>query len=348
MKKYWWLFVLAAPAMAMSMAAVMVYYKISVWEYTGEPIVFEVKPGEGFSKINGRLHSKGLISSAKIFHRYAQVNGYMTKFKAGRFEIKTDSNMLEIFDTLLNGQSITNSVTIPEGKNLFEIAQILEKDKIIESAQEFIRLAKDPQFVRELGIDGERAEGYLYPETYKFTPQSKAKDVIKAMVDVFKRRTEDLDFSKAPLNLNKHEVVILASVVEKETGASFERPQIAGVFVNRLKKRMRLQSDPTTIYGIYEQFNGNLRKRHLLEKTPYNTYKVPALPAGPISNPGLESIKAVLNPAQHQFLYFVSQNDGTHVFSKTYREHRQAVDKFQKNYKARQGKSWRDLKESAN
>ncbi len=345
MKKYWWVFIVAAPAFAFLMAGVMVYYKVGVWEYKGDPVVFEVKPGEGFSKINGRLHAKGLISSAKIFHRYAQINGLMTKFKAGRFEIPKNSNMLDVFDTLIKGQSITTSVTVPEGKNLFEIAEILQSDGIIKDADEFITLAKDESFAKELGIPGKRIEGYLYPDTYRFTPKSEAKDVIKTMVDIFNKRTEQLDFTKAPLDLSKHEVVILASLVEKETGASFERPQIAGVFVNRLKKRMRLQSDPTTIYGIYENFNGNLRKKHLLEKTPYNTYKIPALPVGPIANPGLESLKAVLNPDKHQFLYFVSQNDGTHVFSKTYREHREAVNRYQKNYRARQGKSWRDLKE---
>ncbi len=345
MKKYWWVFILAAPAMALFMAAVMVYYMIGVWQYQGDNIVFEVHPGEGFSKINGRLHSQDVISSAKIFHRYAQMNDLMTKFKAGKFEIKNGSTMLDVFNTLISGQSITEPVTVPEGKNLFQIAEIMANDKIIDNALEFVTLAKDPSFAKELGIPAERVEGYLYPETYKFTSGSNPRDVIKSMIDVFNEKTKDLDFSQAPLGLSKHQVVILASVVEKETGASFERPMIAGVFINRLKKKMRLQSDPTTIYGIWENFNGNLRKKHLLEKTPYNTYKIPALPYGPISNPGITSIKAVLNPAQHKYLYFVSQNDGTHIFSETYAKHKEAVEKFQKNSSARKGKSWRDLKE---
>ena len=269
----------------------------------------------------------------------------MTKFKAGRFEIKPQSNMIEIFNTLIEGQSITEDVTIPEGKNLFEISKIFQDEGIIKDKERFISLAKSPKLAKELNIPAERLEGYLYPDTYKFTPQSDEKDVIEAMVQTFRRKTSDLDFSKAPLGLKEHEVIILASVVEKETGASFERPMIAGVFVNRLKKRMRLQSDPTTIYGIWENFNGNLRKKHLLEKTPYNTYKIPALPKGPISNPGLSSIKAVLNPKDHNVLYFVSQNDGTHVFSKTYKDHKKAVEKYQKNWRARKGKSWRDLKD---
>lgn len=346
LQKYWWVFILAAPLFAVAMASVMVYYMMAIWTYQGEPVVFEVNQGEGFSKINGKLHSQGLIANPKIFHRYAQINGLMTKFKAGRFEIKPNSNMLDVFDTLLHGQSLTDSVTIPEGKNLFEIASILKANNIIESESEFIRLAKSEAFAKELGIPAERVEGYLYPETYKFTPNSPEEQVIKTMVDVFNKQTESLDFSNAPLGLSKHEVIILASVVEKETGASFERPMIAGVFLNRLKKRMRLQSDPTTIYGIYESFNGNLRKKHLLEKTPYNTYKIPALPKGPISNPGISSLKAVLDPKEHNFLYFVSQNDGTHIFSETYKKHRDAVERFQKNWRARKGKSWRDLKEN--
>jgi UPF0755 protein len=140
-------------------------------------------------------------------------------------------------------------------------------------------------------------------------------------------------------------VIILASVVEKETGAKVERPMIAGVFTNRLKKNMRLQSDPTTVYGIWSRYKGNIRKADLLELTPYNTYKIPALPLGPISNPSLEAIQAVLNPETHSYLYFVSKNDGTHVFSKTYQDHEKAVEDFQRNSKARQGKSWRNLKQ---
>jgi UPF0755 protein len=163
------------------------------------------------------------------------------------------------------------------------------------------------------------------------------------MISLFEKKTEHLNFSHS--FLNKHQVIILASVVEKETGAKFERPAIAGVFTNRLKKRMRLESDPTTIYGIWSRYKGNIRKSDLLEVTPYNTYKIPALPIGPISNPSIEAIEAVLNPSEHEFLFFVSKNDGTHVFSKSYKDHAAAVDSFQKNNQARKGKSWRDLKQ---
>lgn len=347
MKKYLWVFLFAAPAFAVFLAGIKVYYSLAIWKYEGESIVFEVKRGDTFGKINGRLSQKGIISSAKVFHRYAQINDTMTKFRAGNFEIKQGSTMLDVFNTLLKGQALTEKISIPEGKNLFEIAKIFEAKKVVK-ADEFIKLAKSQSFTEKLGIPGERMEGYLYPDTYNLNENMSADQLIRVMFNTFKTKTKAVNFSTAPLGLTKHQVIILASMVEKETGAGHERPIIAGVFINRLKKRMRLQSDPTTIYGIYENFNGNLRKKHLLEKTPYNTYKVSGLPVGPIANPGLESIRSVLNPKEHKYLYFVSQNDGTHIFSTNYRDHRKAVEEYQKNPKNRRGKSWRDLKKKSN
>lgn len=347
MKKYLWVFLFAAPAFAVFLAGIKVYYSLAIWKYEGESIVFEVKRGDTFGKINGRLSQKGIISSAKVFHRYAQINDTMTKFRAGNFEIKQGSTMLDVFNTLLKGQALTEKISIPEGKNLFEIAKIFEAKKVVK-ADEFTKLAKSQSFTEKLGIPGERMEGYLYPDTYNLNENMSADQLIRVMFNTFKTKTKAVNFSTAPLGLTKHQVIILASMVEKETGAGHERPIIAGVFINRLKKRMRLQSDPTTIYGIYENFNGNLRKKHLLEKTPYNTYKISGLPVGPIANPGLESIRAVLNPKEHKYLYFVSQNDGTHIFSTNYRDHRKAVEEYQKNPKNRRGKSWRDLKKKSN
>lgn len=340
-KKHLFIFLVFGPLLGILAGGFKVYYSISIWKYEGPEKTFIIKPGEGFSKINHHLAEEDLISSSKLFYRYNKISGSLSNFKAGNYLIKPGTNMLDIINLLTTGKGQTISVTIPEGKNLFQIAEILEKEKVTNK-KNFIKLAKDPDFVSSLGIPASRAEGYLYPETYHFAKNTPAKTVIKTMVNIFNDKTADIDFSKS--SLSKHSVVILASVVEKETGASFERPQIAGVFHNRLKKKMRLQSDPTTIYGIWERYNGNLRKKHLLEKTEYNTYKIPALPIGPISNPGLESIKAVLNPDEHKYLYFVSKNDGTHIFSENYKKHRQAVNEYQKNSKNRKGKSWRDLK----
>lgn len=335
------LIVLLPPLLAGIMISAHLMYLFKQ-PYEGKTVIFKIAPGEGFSKINYRLYKDGLISNSHIFHYYAKYLNVMNKFKAGSYEIESGNTMDDIIDTFVNGKPILTSVTIPEGKNMFEIGKILESEGIT-SYDNFIKACRDSNLLNELGINAPSAEGYLFPETYKFAPGTDAITVVKSMVAQFNSVTKDIDFSKT--NLTKHEVIILASVVEKETGAKAERPTISGVFHNRLKKKMRLQSDPTTIYGIYENFDGNLRKKHLLEKTPYNTYKIPALPLGPISNPSKEAILATISPESHKYLYFVSKNDGTHVFTPTYKEHSEAVKNWQLNRNNRTGKSWRDLKQ---
>lgn len=310
--------------------------------YTGSDKVFVVHNGETFGRINHRLFSNGLIPDKRMFHYYAKYKGVMTKFRAGSFTITKGSNLRQVLDTLVYGQPNLTSITIPEGKNMYEIAKLFENAGIT-SEQEFLNAVQHPDLISKLSIQATSLEGYLYPETYRFAPNTPAKAVAKSMIDLFNERTKDINFDH-PF-LNKHQIIILASVVEKETGAKVERPAIAGVFTNRLKKRMRLQSDPTTIYGIWSRYKGNIRKADLLEETPYNTYKIPALPTGPISNPSLAAIEAVLNPEEHNYLYFVSKNDGTHVFSKNYQDHERAVQDYQKNSRARKGKSWRNLKQ---
>lgn len=310
--------------------------------YQGETKTFTIRSGEGFSSINYRLMKEEIISNARLFHYYTKFSNSLNKFKAGSYEIKSGQDMGDILEILTNGTPILNSVTLPEGKNMFEMGKILEENNIT-SYTDFIKASRDPENIKLLGFEAPSMEGYLFPDTYKFAPNTPANTVIQAMVNLFNEKTKDLDFSKS--FLTKKEVIILASIVEKETGAKQERPTIAGVYLNRLKKKMRLQADPTTIYGIWENFNGNLQKKHLLEKTAYNTYKMSGLPLGPIANPSLAAIKAVLNPEKHNYLYFVSKNDGTHIFTPTYKEHLKAVEYWQKNASRRKGKSWRDLKE---
>lgn len=342
MKFKLWIYLIIAPLLGITFVAVKVYHNVSIWHYQGEATEFKVTPGEGFASINYRLNKKKLISSAKIFHRYAQYHGHMTKIKPGIFTISPGDNMPEVFNKLINGKTNTIKITFPEGKNLFEIGAILENHHLVKKA-DFIKAAKDTAFVNSLGINADRIEGYLFPDTYFFTPGMKSRSIIKMMVNTFNNNIKKIDTLST--TLSKHQIVTLASIVEKETGAKFERPIIAGVFHNRLKKKMRLQSDPTTIYGIFENYNGNLKKSHLLQKTPYNTYKIKGLPRGPIANPGLASLKAITNPKQHQFYYFVSKNDGTHIFSKNYTDHKKAVKKWQVSRKNRKGKSWRNLKQ---
>lgn len=341
LKKTLFATLVVAPLLALLMLSAVVAFMFKQ-SYTGPDKTFTVKSGETFGRINQRLHNEGLISNTRVFHYYAKYKGVMSKFRAGDFTVPTGANMTQVLDTLVYGQPNLTSITIPEGKNMYEIARLLATAGITSEA-DFLEAVKHPDLVSQLSIQAGNLEGYLYPETYRFAPNTSAKAVAKSMIDLFNEKTKSIDFNH-PF-LNKHQVIILASVVEKETGAKVERPAIAGVFTNRLKKRMRLQSDPTTIYGIWSRYKGNIKRSDLLEMTPYNTYKIPALPQGPISNPSLEAINAVLTPDHHDFLYFVSKNDGTHVFSKTYQDHEKAVQSFQRNTKAREGKSWRDLKQ---
>lgn len=319
-----------------------IYYTYNLWSYKGLEKTFTIQSGETFGRINQRLEDEEIIPSARAFHYLARYENKMTKINHGMFVIKTGMSLQNILDTLC-GPSIYPMIVIPEGKNIFEVAKILEDSKIIDSSQ-FLHAAKDRlQIQKTFASDAKSVEGYLFPNSYQFAPGTPAEQIIDHMIKQFHKSVEQIDFVH-PF-LSKHEVIILASIVEKETGASFERATIAGVFLNRLKKHMRLQSDPTTIYGIWERFNGNLKKSDLLEKTDYNTYTISALPIGPIANPSIEAIKAVLKPEQHSFLYFVSKNDGTHIFSKTYAEHDAAVTRFQRTRANREGKSWRHLKQ---
>ena len=310
--------------------------------YDGKDTQFTVKPGEGFSSINYKLSKNNLISSARIFHYYTKYKNKMGSLKAGTYEIPRGTSMKSLLEILTEGTPILSKITIPEGKNMFQIAEIFEEANIT-TYKEFLGLCRDAEMIKIIGVDAPSLEGYLFPETYMFAPNTPAKEIILAMLRQFKRQVKGLDLTKA--GMSPHEVIILASIVEKETGAKRERPTIAGVYLNRLKKRMRLQADPTTIYGIWETYNGNLQKKHLFQKTAYNTYKMSGLPLGPIANPSLAAIKAVLEPKEHNFLYFVSKNDGTHIFTPTYKEHLKAVDYWQKNHRNRKGKSWRDLKQ---
>jgi UPF0755 protein len=235
----------------------------------------------------------------------------------------------EILSKLIAGQVVLHSLTIPEGLTITQIADAAAQQGLTDP-EEFLRLAKDREFIASLGIKAETLEGYLYPNTYKFPRPIKAREVMVAMVEQLKQELgPDLLARMQELKMTMHEVLTLASVIEKETGSGGERPEISAVFHNRLKKHIPLQSDPTVIYGL-PAFDGNLHKKDLSSPSPYNTYRVQGLPPGPIANPGIQAIRATLYPSDSHSLYFVSRNDGTHQFSATLIEHNKAVEKYQK------------------
>ena len=234
----------------------------------------------------------------------------------------------QVLEILRKGFVILHSVTIPEGFTRDQIADALT-DKGLADKKRFLELTEDKVLLRQNGISGPSFEGYLFPDTYHFSRGLNPSTLIDVMVKRFWQMAGPLRERAAALGMKMEQVVILASIVEKETGEPTERPAIASVFLNRLSRGMRLESDPTVIYGL-KDFDGNLRKNDLTRETPYNTYVIKGLPPGPIASPGLDAIKSVLYPAQTDYLYFVSKNDGSHYFSKTLAEHNRAVEIYQK------------------
>ncbi|MFW5640749.1 MAG: endolytic transglycosylase MltG, partial [Thermodesulfobacteriota bacterium] len=225
-------------------------------------------------------------------------------------------------------------LTVPEGYTIQQIDSLAAEAGLLKPGVLFAA-ATDAEFVRKQGIEAETLEGYLFPDTYHFPKGVTAETLIQTMLDHFysvfsgdwKERAEALD-------LSIHEVVTLASIIEKETGVPEERPLIASVFHNRLKRKMRLQSDPTVIYGA-ENYEGDLTRQHLDTATPYNTYRTAGLPPGPIANPGEASLRATLFPAESNYLYFVSRGDSTHQFSTNLADHNRAVRKYQLGKRSR-------------
>jgi UPF0755 protein len=270
-----------------------------------------------------------LIKSRTAFVLLGRSHSADRRILAGEYELNAGMTPDEILLKLLTGQVVLHPITIPEGLTMAQIADLLAQRELIDRA-DFLRLTRDRSLTAALGIQADNLEGYLYPDTYKFARGVKAKDVVTAMVEHFKEVFgPELRARAQELNLTEHQVVTLASIIEKESGTNSERAEISAVFHNRLRKHIPLQSDPTVIYGL-TGFDGNIRKKDLSSPSPYNTYKMTGLPPGPIANPGIEAIKATLYPSGSRALYFVSRNDGTHQFSATLSEHNQAVEKYQK------------------
>ncbi len=313
-----------------------------------EQVVFEVPGGKSFHQIANQLQEKGVILSSFKMRVVARMTGLDSRVKRGEYNLNRAMTPQEVLSILVSGKSIQYPVTFPEGSNIFEMAAIVEQKGLFK-AEEFLEACRNKENIRELlGIEVSSLEGYLYPETYKLTKYTTLKELLTTMVSNFKQMYSLLE-NQHPDRMQmfaRHEMVTLASMVEKETGAPEERPTIASVFYNRINKSMKLQSDPTIIYGIWVdtgRYKKNISKDDIERPNRYNTYTVPKLPFGPIANPGREALEAVMKPAKTDYFFFVSRNDGTHVFTRTYEEHLKAVRSFQLDPAAREGKSWRDL-----
>lgn len=286
-----------------------------------------VKKGSGLRTIAAQLEERRLIKGKHLFMLWAYLRGGARDIKAGEYSFNRSMAPVKILQMLTCGAVKTYSFTIPEGLTVEQIAVLLERRNLVNK-RDFVALVHDKDLVSSYDVDGASLEGYLYPDTYVITRDMGPRDVIDLMAGRFREVFNSLVRGQQ-LAMPVKDIVTLASIVEKETGLAEERPVIASVFLNRLRKRMRLESDPTVIYGI-EDFSGDLTRKDLRGSSPYNTYMHHGLPPGPIANPGREALKAVIDPAETDYLYFVSKNDGSHHFSSTLKEHNRAVYQYQK------------------
>lgn len=323
------------------------------------PVELDIPRGAGAQRVADLLAQAGLIDKPSYFRLYAGQRGAASRFRPGHYKIEAPATPRQLIDLIVKGVADElTTVTVPEGKNMIEVAEILDAAGIASKA-DLIAQAIDPMFVKSLDLPGRSLEGYLFPDTYKFRPQSQPSRVLIALVrhhrqvfDALKAANPTVaTFLRSKLKFDDAAIVTLASIVEKETGQPQERPRIAQVFINRLQKPSfrpkLLQTDPTIVYGCTvaplflgsksaacEKWDGRIRRIHLDDPdNPYSTYAHEGLPPGPISNPGRAALTAVFRPDGSNYLYFVAKNDGTHQFSATVAEHEAAVVKYQRGGK---------------
>ena len=287
----------------------------------------EIRRGDTFSTVARELAKKGVVSRPRLFTFWAWLRGFDRKMHRGLYRFEGPVSPWSLLEELVRGKTVVYKVTIPEGFTVRQIGARLEQTGLT-TLERFTAAVSDPTILAMFEV--ESIEGYLFPSTYYFRALVTEKEVIEVMFAQFKKSfTPEMAARAQQLGMTRHELVTLASIIEKEGGPPEEMPMVSAVFHNRLKRGMRLQSDPTVIYGL-ENFNGNLTREDLRTPGPYNTYRVNGLPPGPIANSGLVSVNAALYPAKVDYLYFVARNDGRHHLSETLRKHNSAVEKYQK------------------
>ena len=293
-------------------------------------VIFEISRGMGLREIATKLEEYGVVKSDKIFILLVMFRGKQNRLQAGEYEFSPGESLSDVIEKIVHGDVIVRKITIPEGLNIYEIADLLETKGVI-SGKEFIEKATRADLATKLiGKPLTSFEGYLFPETYYYKKGVTAEELINMMASRFKTVWDSLKIHRDEINLSDQDIVTLASIIEKEAGEPSERNMVSEVFHNRLKLGMRLESDPTVIYALGDNFDGDLTREKLKMTSNYNTYLVSGLPPGPIANPGKASLEAALNPTDFNYLYFVSNGEGRHEFSTNYRDHLKAVNKYQK------------------
>ncbi len=292
----------------------------------------EIPRGTTFRQAVEILADQKLIRDGKLFLLLGRLTGADRKIRAGYYSIWANMSPLDIFRILLKGRIIEYQITVLEGDSLTEIADAVAEAGIAHK-EEFMKLVHDPDFLELYGIEAPSAEGYIFPDTYTVPKGVNLEEALGVMIDKMREKySVDLMENTESLGMTEQQVLTLASIIEKEAVKDEERPIISAVYHNRLKRHMPLQADPTSIYGI-KSSKERITMSDLRRKTPYNTYIINGLPPGPIASPGLKSIEAAINPANVPYLYFVSNNDGTHTFSVTLSEHEAAVKAYREKKK---------------
>ncbi len=307
-----------------------------LWHFAGMPLqieptpqVFVVKPGATIRTVSRQLVEERVLGEPWSFMIMARLTGRAADLKAGNYQFSSSSTPYQLFDMMTSGDVSQIGITFIEGWTFRQIREELNRN---EEIQHFSMGLTDKEILQRIGIRENHPEGLFFPDTYYFSGGISDLDILKRayqamqqkLTAAWQKRDSDLPY-RSP-----YEALIMASIVEKETGKGEERPMIARVFLDRLRIGMRLQTDPSVIYGLGIQFDGNLRRKDLLADTPYNTYTRSGLPPTPIASPGLGSIEAALKPDPHQgYLYFVGKGDGSHAFSKSLEEHNRAVARYQ-------------------
>ena len=304
-------------------------------ETPGTSLIVDIEPGMTLAQVADMLQKKGVVTNSLRFQLLTMYKEKSRSLQAGRFLVHTGWLPEKVLDMLVSGKTMLYRLTIREGLPWWDVARLVEDGGFCK-ASDFTSVIHDPEFLRHWGIPFDSAEGFLFPETYllprpREMNREAARAVANRLVEMFWKRADSLwPDKKRPPSQELKKLVILASIVEKETGLPEERARVAGVYVNRLKRDMLLQADPTVIYGLGRAFEGPLLKKHLEnEHNRYNTYQNPGLPPGPICSFGTSALKAAINPEKHEYLYFVATGrDRGHTFSKTLAEHNRAVREY--------------------
>jgi UPF0755 protein len=298
--------------------------------YTEDRKRVEVRRGMRTASILRELQSAGIIRDEYVPLIYMKLLRNRESMKAGLYEFAGAMSPVDVVEKLIRGDVILTSITIREGLDRFAVGRLFSEAGY-GTQEQWRQVTSDPELVRDIAPEAESLEGYLFPDTYKFDPGTPVATIVKAMVDNFRKNFSD-EMAYINTGLSIHDTVTLASIVETEARMPQERPLVAGVYLNRIRKKMLLGADPTVIYALKlaNRWDGNIRKNDLQMDSPYNTYRVPGLPPGPIANPGLASLRAAAAPAATNFYYFVARPDGSHAFSTNLDEHNRNVNEFQR------------------